>query len=241
MKTTEMTVLITGGGAGIGLSLAKAFQQAGNEVIICGRNLDTLAKAAADVTGIEFAQCDIGSYDSVRALADEFAAQVNVLVNNASISKVIDFLASGSTFDERNEEVNINLAGTLCMLQLFLPSLQIQPQAAIVNVTSALAFIPSADRPIYCATKAALHSLSLSLRHQLRGTSIQVFELIPPLTDTPMAADVHGIPKLAPDKVAQALLEGMARDCLEITPGLTRATKWMSRIAPKFGFNQFNG
>lgn len=240
MKTTGMTVLITGGSAGIGLALAKALKEAGNSVVICGRNPETLAQASADVPGIEAVECDLASEADVSALAEAYAERVSILVNNASILRPMELLSPPASFVEQTEEVNINFIGTLRMLHAFLPALQAKPEAAIVNVTSATVFIPSAKEPIYCATKAAVHSLTRSLRHQLRETSIKVFELIPPVTDTQMVADVQDIPKLAPEKVAEALLQGMARDRYEITPGLSRAAKWMSRIAPNLGFNMLN-
>lgn len=240
MQTTDMTVLITGGGAGIGLALARAFKEAGNSVVICGRDPDTLAQASADVPGLEVAQCDIASDESVNALAGAYSERVSVLVNNASILRPTQLPSPNLSFAEQIEEVNINLVGTLRMLHAFLPALQKRPQAAIVNVTSASVFVPSADEPIYCATKAAVHSLTRSLRHQLRESSVKVFELIPPLTDTQMASDVQRIPKLAPETVARALLQGMAKDRHEITPGLSRAAKWMSRVAPSLGFNLLN-
>lgn len=240
MKISGLTVLISGGGAGIGLSLTRAFAKAGCKVIICGRNADTLQKVQNEVPDVVAAQCDIASQDSVRALADMFAKQIDILVNNASISQVIDLAAPSATVEDQIAEVDINLLGMLRMMHAFLPSLLKKPESAIVNVSSALAFIPSADRPVYCATKAATHSLTLSLRHQLRGTKVKVFELMPPLTDTPMAAHVRGVPKLAPEKVAAALIEAISTDRYEITPGLSRATKLMSRFAPAFGFSQLN-
>lgn len=240
MKISGLTVLISGGGAGIGLSLAMAFARAGCKIIICGRNSDTLRQAQEQVPGIVAAQCDIASRESVQAFASTFSKQIDVLVNNASISQAIDLTDLDTNLESQILEVDINLLGTLRMLHAFLPGLLTKPEAAIVNVSSALAFIPSADRPVYCATKAAMHSLSLSLRHQLRGTRVKVFELMPPLTDTSMAAKVRGVPKLAPEKVATALIAAISADHYEITPGLSRVTKWISRIAPGFGFSQLN-
>ena len=239
MKLSGHTILITGGGSGIGLALAKTFLKAGNEVIIVGRDRAKLEAAVAQNPGLQLATCDIQNAASIAALCEQFRSRVNILINNAAISQAIVLTDQGS-LERQVAEIEINLVGTIRMVNAFLPALTTKPVAAIVNVTSALAYVPSANSPVYSATKAALHSFTQSLRHQLRRTSVKVFELIPPLTDTPMAARMSGVPKLAPQVVVDALMAAMAKDELEITPGLTRAAKFMSRLAPRYAFSLLN-
>lgn len=239
MRTDGHTILITGGSSGIGEVLAIHLHQAGNEIIVTGRNPEKLATLRAAHPQIETQICDIRDYGQVEALRDKVSDRVNILINNAAILQQVSFC---DTIDlqVQLDEIDTNLNGTLKMIHAFLPSLRERDHAAIVNVTSALAFVTDAKSPIYSATKAAQHSLTLSLRHQLRGADVKVFELIPPLTDTPMAAHITDIPKLAPDKLAKALINGLARNKFEIAPGLSGPARLFARIAPKFTFEQMN-
>lgn len=239
MRTDGHTILITGGSSGIGEVLAIHLQRAGNTVIICARDAKKLAMVQAAYPEIETYVCDICNPDQISELHKSVGGRVNILINNAGITQELS-LTDGADLQKQIDELDINLTGTLRMIHAFLPSLRDHPRSAIVNVTSALAYATDAKSPIYSATKAAQHSLTLSLRHQLRDTSVKVFELIPPLTDTPMAAHVTDIPKLAPEKLAKALLKGMARDKFEIAPGLSGPTRIMARIAPRFTFAQLN-
>lgn len=239
MRTNGHTILITGGSSGIGEVLAIHLQRAGNTVIVCARDPEKLALMQATHPKIETHVCDIRNAGQITALHKSVGNRVNILINNAGITQELS-LCDGADLGKQIDEIDINLIGMLRMNHTFLPSLRDHPLAAIVNVTSALAYAADAKSPIYSATKAAQHSYTMSLRHQLRETSVKVFELIPPLTDTPMAAHVTGIPKLAPDKLAQALIKGLARDKIEIAPGLSGPTRIMSRIAPRFTFAQLN-
>lgn len=239
MRTNGHTILVTGGSSGIGEVLAIHLQRAGNTVIVCARDPKKLALMHAAHPKIETHVCDISNPDQINALYKSVGSRVSILINNAGITQELS-LCDDADLDKQINEIDINLTGLLRMIHTFLPSLREHPQSAIVNVTSALAYAADAKSPIYSATKAAQHSLTMSLRHQLRDTSIKVFELVPPLTDTPMAAHVTGIPKLAPDKLAKALIKGMGLDQIEIAPGLSGPTRIMSRIAPRFTFAQLN-
>lgn len=239
MRTDRNTILITGGSSGIGEVLAIHLQRAGNNVIVTGRDPEKLAALQAVHPEIETQVCDIRDYGQIESLRDKVADRVNILINNAAILQQVS-LCDNVDPQLLLNEIDTNLNGTLKMIHAFLPPLREQEHAAIVNVTSALAFVTDAKSPIYSATKAAQHSLTLSLRHQLIGTTVKVFELIPPLTDTPMAAHITDIPKLAPEKLAKALIKGLARDKYEIAPGLSGPARLFSRIAPKFVFEKMN-
>lgn len=239
MQTDKNTILISGGSSGIGAVLAICLQRAGNTVIVTGRDPEKLKILQAAHPEIEAHICDIRDNGQVEALRDKVADRVNILINNAAILHELSFCDTVD-LQLQLDQVDTNLNGMLRMINAFLPALREREHAAIVNVTSALAFVTDAKSPIYSATKAAQHSLSLSLRHQLRGTSVKVFELIPPLTDTPMASHITDIPKLAPEKLAKAFIGGLARDKFEIAPGLSGPARLFSRIAPKFTFSKMN-
>ncbi|MFK8034693.1 MAG: SDR family oxidoreductase [Hyphomicrobiales bacterium] len=239
MRIDNNTILITGGSSGIGEVLAVHLQEVGNTIIAVGRDPEKLAMLQTTYPQIETRVCDISNDDQVCELRDEFGGRVNILINNASIHQEVS-LCNDSDLQSQLDQIDINLGGTLRMIHYFLPCLREKPTAAIVNVTSALAYVTEAKSPIYSATKAAQHSLTMSLRHQLAPSKIKVFELIPPLTDTPMAAHITNIPKLAPDKLAKALINGLKKDRIEIAPGLSGITRIMARLAPRFTFSKLN-
>ncbi|CAD7713139.1 3-phenylpropionate-dihydrodiol/cinnamic acid-dihydrodiol dehydrogenase [Xanthomonas hydrangeae] len=186
MKLTHNTILITGGATGIGLALARRFSADGNQVIICGRNASSLAQAKAEVPGLITRVCDVADPNSRDALTqwlqDEHPA-LNAIVNNAGVQVHRDF-TSDPAMDTLDQEVAINFTAPIHLISRLLPLLQRQTNAYIFNVSSGLAFSPMADVPVYCATKAAIHSFTLSLRHQLRNTNVRVIEIAPPIVDT---------------------------------------------------------
>jgi len=187
MKITENCVLITGGASGIGFALAEELLRRGNEVIICGRREEKLREARRRHRKLAARVCDLAHEDERLALCEwvvrEFP-QLNVLLNNAGIQLPIDFVRSVRGMNSAASEIAVNLEAPIRLSSLLLPHLKRRPEAAIVNVTSALAFVPLASVPVYSATKAALHSFTLSLRHQLRRTSVEVIEIVPPIVDT---------------------------------------------------------
>ena len=196
---TGNTVLVTGGGTGIGRGLAESLHRLGNQVVIAGRRREPLQAVAAANPGIRLLSLDQGDSADIRRFATELTDRfpdLNVLVNNAGIQRVEDLTASGPGAAEQT--VAINLLGPIRLTAALLPSLLKKPSAAIVNVTSGLAFMPSALTPTYCATKAALHSYTQSLRFQLRETSVQVIEVIPPQVQTAL----QGRARIRPERDA---------------------------------------
>lgn len=186
MELSRNTVLITGGASGIGLALAERFLAAGSEVIICGRREEKLAAASEKFPSLHTRVADVADEAGRIELYDWAASlfpRLNVLVNNAGIQRRVK-LDEREDWSVAREEIAINLEAPIHLSRLFIPLLLRQNGAAIMNVTSGLSFVPLTSVPIYSATKAALRSFTLSLRHQLRETPIEVVEIIPPAVDT---------------------------------------------------------
>jgi uncharacterized oxidoreductase len=186
MQLTGNTILITGGTSGIGLAFAKEFSRLGNKVIICGRRRQRLDAIQKEHPEIIIKTCDV----SIAAQREELAAwavknfsELNVLVNNAGVQLATD-LTKPVMMDRIMEEVETNLLAPIQLSSLFAQHLASKKRAAIINISSGLAFVPIAFMPVYCATKAAIHSYCLSLRYQLKNTSVAVFEIAPPSVDT---------------------------------------------------------
>ncbi|WP_371661398.1 SDR family oxidoreductase [Streptomyces sp. NBC_00280] len=188
MKMTGNTILITGGTSGIGHGLALRLHEAGNKVIVAGRRKELLDEITAEHPGIDALVLDVADPDSIARAAETVAAshpELNVLVNNAGIM-LAENLLDPVSLPVAEDHVTVNLLGTIRMTYAFLPQLLGKADAAVVNVTSALAFVPLPITPTYNATKAALHSFSESLRIQLAGADagVQVIEVVPPAVRT---------------------------------------------------------
>src|SRR6201986_3781285 len=199
MQLSGNAVLVTGGGTGIGRGLAEAFHRLGNNVILAGRRHDPLQAVAKANPGIQFLSLDQGDSADIRRFAIEMSdkyPELNVLVNNAGIQRVEDLTTGNPGTAEQT--LAVNLLGPIRLPSALLHLMLGRPRAAIVNVTSGLAFMPSALTPTYCASKAALHSYTESLRFQLRDTSVQVIEIIPPQVQTALQGDRGFDPRAMP-------------------------------------------
>jgi uncharacterized oxidoreductase len=187
MNLTGNTILITGGGSGIGRGLAEALHTLGNQVVISGRRQQALAETTAANPGMKSLTLDIEAPSAIRAfaarIADEYPT-LNVLINNAGIMRPEQLLDQQADLADAEAIIATNLLGPIRLTAALLPQLRKQTSSAIVNVSSGLAFLPLAFTPTYSATKAALHSYTESLRYQLRETSTEVIELIPPYVAT---------------------------------------------------------
>jgi uncharacterized oxidoreductase len=202
MQMSGNTILITGGGSGIGRALAEAFHGLGNKVIIAGRRQSVLDETTAANPGMASLALDIEDPQAIRAFAARLTAEhpdLNVLINNAGVMRPENLRAQPEDLRDAEATVITNLLGPIRLTAALLPHLLDQPRAAILNVSSGLAFLPLALTPTYCATKAAIHSYTQSLRYQLKDTAVQVIELAPPYVQTELmgpsqAADPRAMP-----------------------------------------------
>lgn len=190
MKLVGQTILITGGGSGIGLGLAEALKKNGNEVIVAGRSHTKLESAKGK--GLKVLTVDMTSADSIRSFAAEAIKQfpaLNVVIHNAGVMMNEKLTSSKDNSQVAIDTIATNLTGPMLLTNALLPHFMKQKQAMIMTVTSGLAYLPLAMTPTYCATKAAIHSYTLSLRYQLQGSPIEVKELIPPYVRTSLMGD----------------------------------------------------
>jgi uncharacterized oxidoreductase len=191
MNLSGNTILITGGGSGIGRGLAEAFHALGNQVVIAGRRsavLDEVTQANPGIKSLTVDMTDAAAIGKFAAQAIEQFPSLNVLINNAGIMRIEKLTAQQADLADAEAIVATNLLGPIRLTAALLPHLLKQSSAAIVNVSSGLAFVPLAFTPTYCATKAAIHSYSQSLRYQLKATPVEVFELAPPYVQTHLMA-----------------------------------------------------
>lgn len=242
MDLAGNTVLITGGATGIGLAFAERFLAAGSRVVACGRREEALREARKALPGLETFPCDLSTDGERRAVAGRVARDfpdVNVLVNNAGIQRRVR-LDAGGQWEEIHSEIAVNLEAPIHLSMLLVPHLARRDRPAIVNVGSGLAFVPLASVPIYCATKAAIHSFTLSLRRQLAGTPIRVVEVIPPALNTDLGGPgLHAFaPPVAP--FADAVFAELAAGKSEITYGFSEESIRASRAEREAIFERMN-
>ena len=245
MKLSNKTVLITGGTSGIGFEFAKQLLSRGNEVIVTGREQSRLDQAKRSLSGLHTLVSDVSDPQAIAILYGRVVASfpfLNVLINNAGIMRNIS-LTKERSLGDITLEIDINLSGPVRMVQQFLPHLQTMQEALIVNVSSGLAFIPMPASPVYCATKAAIHSYTQSLRAQLQGSDVSVVELAPPGTETPLLrrefeAEMKGQKGMDVTALVSKAIAGIEAGRFEVRPGLSNVLHVMSRIAPHFMLKQ---
>jgi len=248
LKVSGNTILITGGATGIGLALAEAFSKKGNEVIICSRRKNKLLEAQKKLSNLHIKVCDISKDRNRKALFDWATSSfknLNILVNNAGTQREIDFTKGIADLESGEDEIGVNLEAPIHLSALFIPHLMNQKGSAIINISSGLAFVPIASMPVYCATKAAIHSFNLSLRHQLTGTRVKVYEVIPPIVDTELDKGARGqrgqeYRGIKPEEVAAATLKGIENNEFEIAIGMTQNLRMGARTDPERAFKQMN-
>ncbi len=230
MDTTGNTILITGGGSGIGRGLAEAFHKQGNQVIISGRRREVLEETVQANPGMEWLTLDIGSAEAISAFGEEVAARfpkLNVVLHNAGIMRPENLKDAGSSLADAEATLFTNLLGPMRLTAALLPLLEKQASAAILTVSSGLAFVPMATTPTYSATKAGLHSWTQSLRYQLQGTKIEVVELIPPYVQTELMGA-----RQASDPRAMPLDEFIAETMKLLSAQPTPAEVCVERVKP---------
>jgi len=236
MNTTNNTVLISGGTAGIGLEIAKLLSAAGNKVIITGRDQQRLDAALGQLEHVTGIICDVSKNKDVEALVERVTTdfpEVNVVINNAGRAELYDVANSEGAFDIAADEMLTNYLAVIHLNEKLLPLLKGHDEAAIVNVSSVVAFVPN-SLVSYSASKAALHSYTQSLRIALsRATKVKVFELMPPLVNTDFSAMINGKAGIPPAVVAAALVDALAHDTYEIRVGNTQYIYDLYRKSPE--------
>ncbi|MFL5728477.1 MAG: SDR family oxidoreductase [Cytophagaceae bacterium] len=232
MKLAGNTILVTGGASGIGWGLTERLLKAGSEVIICGRREDKLKEAQQKYPKLHIRVCDL-SKDADRISLFQWASKeyptLNVLINNAGIQRRVQLTDNQEPWSGFQQEIAINLEAPIHLSTLFIPHLATKKESYIINITSGLAFTPAAWVPVYSATKAALHSFSLTLRHQLSKTSIKVIEIAPPAVQTDLGgAGLHtfGVPL---DEFADAAIKNLEAGQTEFGYGTSEKARKASR------------
>jgi len=248
MDISGNTILITGGATGIGYAIAESFLEAGNEVIICGRREERLLEAQKKHPEFHIKVCNVDEEADRRILVEWISANfsnLNILVNNAGVQRDIDFTKGISEFLSGENEIRINLEAPIVLSGLFIPYLTGKKEAAIINVSSGLGFIPAARMPVYSASKAGIHAFSMALRQQLLKSGIKVFEVVPPAVETelnPEGRAKRGNFKvdLMPDEFVAAVMKGFKNNIFEIGYGMTAGLIKASREELDKSFQQMN-
>lgn len=238
MRMTGQTALITGGASGIGFAVAKKLSQQGNLVIVAGRDPGKLKAAELAIPGLLAYSCDISREEERLSLAAAVAdrhPELTVLINNAGIQYQSQFDNDPPSLEAIHQELETNFVAAVRLSSLLIPNMLKQREAAIVNLSSGLAIAPKAGAPIYCATKAALSAFSRSLRYQLEPTPIRVFDVLAPLVDTAMT-EGRGRGKISPERFAEELLSGMAKDRYVMRVGKTKLLYALSRLIPELAY-----
>lgn len=235
MLTSPATILLTGGTSGIGFALLKQLHAQGHTVIVVARNQSQLTRLQAEYERVTTYECDLSSRQHIESLCDKIVKihpELSVVINNAGIQHTPCFIDNEFSYDTIEYETTVNFLAPVWVSYLLLPALlDDNKQSAIVNISTGLVFAPKKNAAVYCASKAALHSISQSLRYQLSKTKVSVYEALMPLVDTPMTAG-RGSNKLSADEAARQIINGITDDKHEIYVGKARLLPFLMRISP---------
>jgi len=238
------TILITGGSEGIGLEMARLLVRE-NTVIICGRGKDNLAKAKAELPMLVTEICDVTDEAQRNAFVERVLStypELNILVNNAGGRNVVDLTSGDGVIEALRSDTELNYHAPVSMCTRLLGHLRTRQSAAIVNITSGLVYIPKTAYPFYCAAKSALHSYTMSLRRELKGSDVRVFEVFMALVDTKFHKG--GLPRstraISAEEAAVETLRGLARGKEDIYIGKSSLVRWLGFFAPDKGMGMVN-
>ncbi len=242
MKLTGNSVLITGGGTGIGLGLAGSLLAKGNEVTVCGRRQNKLDEARALYPNLRTFRCDVADAEQRRELFEYIAgagSPINVLINNAACMRPYDLTRPQELdMESAQQDLATNFVAPVEMTRLFLPMLLESERPAVINVSSPGGVVPVARFPFYCASKAALDSLTRSLRHQFQG-KLEVITIYPPSVETEMMQGVE-LRTVSVEDCCNEIMQGLPRGKDELWVGEGRYVPILLRLAPKKLFGLVN-
>jgi len=238
MNLTGRTILTTRGSSGIGLAFALRFLELGNEVIVTGRRQTLLDEAKAKHPKLHTIQSDASDLAQIAVLAARVKAdfpKLDVLMNNAGVMLQKNLKAPAADLAGLMTEMNINVGGVIGMTSAFIGILTAN-KGTLINVSSALAFVPLPSAPIYSASKAAIHSYTQSLRFQLQEAGVEVIELMPPAVKTDLTADLpeDSLKLITTDELVKQSFAALKAGALEIRPGQAKQLAFLRRLAPNF-------
>jgi uncharacterized oxidoreductase len=247
MELQNKVIFITGATKGIGLELAKQLLAKNNTVIIGGRNqleLDKISNEFEKFDTLLFDVLDNKSMSSVCKSFEQEFGRIDVLINNAAVLNSGNFAETDFSFEKIETEILTNIASPIKLIKVFIPLLARQQHAAIVNITSGVAYMPMPSLPVYSATKSALQSFTYSLRANLRNTNIKVFEALPPLVATQMTENMPGkarnMKKISAEECARHIIKGIEKDNYTIHIGSSKSLFWGRRFFPRIVQKQLN-
>lgn len=246
MHLENNTILITGGTSGFGFEFASKLIALGNTVIITGRNAQKLQETKLKLPAVHTIQSDVSKVEDIISLYEQVTREfpdLNILINNAGEMRKLS-LQQKHDLQDISREIEINLMGSIRMVQQFLPHLKSKKEAAILNVTSGIALMTFPLSPVYSASKSGLRAYTQALRVQLKNTRIKVFELVAPGSTTPLndkfmqeqGFDARML--MAPEKIVDSAIKGLQKDTYEIYPGMAILLPIVSRLVPKFLLSQ---
>lgn len=246
MNITNKTILVTGGGTGIGFAIANKLSGNGNNIILAGRREDVLKGAVAKLPNASYIVADVtkdADVDNlVKQVKNKFGG-LDILVNNAGTGFFNPLDSdSGKVYENAKFEMELNYLSVVRLTERFLPFLKASKEAAIINIESIVSYLPSLAIPTYSATKAALHSYALALRLTLEASNphIKVFEVFPPFVDTDLTKAFEA-DKLSPDEVALDLYNALLKDEYAVRNGQTKEVYPAYQQAPEVVLKKFNG
>lgn len=235
MHLSGRNVVVTGGTSGIGRALVTEFARRDNAVLTCGRDPERLSSLRDDLHGVEAVAIDLAMPTGVAELTARIQSRfdvLDVLVNNAGVTGAFDLDDPEAAAAEAAALLAVNVVAPTQLVARCMPLLRRSREAAIVNVTSIVAHVPKARAPIYAASKSALRTFTVALRARLEGSTVRVFDALPPLVDTAMAGPIRSS-KMAPADFALIVTTAMERDRLDIRVGRNRWIVHLSRFSPR--------
>lgn len=238
MNLTNNTILLTGGTSGIGKALVDRFYRLNNTLIVASGSESNLENLHIEYPEISIIRCDLSDtlqVDNLISTCQQHHPNINILINNAGVQYNYQWMDENYPNPLIEKEVWINLLSPMLITQGLLPILALHPEAAIINVSSVLAVVPKQSAPVYCATKGGLHVFSQALRYQLEATAVKVFEVLPPLVDTPMTKG-RGKNKMTPDQLVDEFIKNLSHNQLEMNIGKTKLLRFLKRLAPGLAY-----